>query len=130
MQYIFCEIFAEYFKNNENVNSAYKNWYSHVRSFGIGDYLNNDFISGNPGKLPKYTFYNKLYKNSWNANTIISMAIGQGELLLTPIQMANLAAIIANRGFYYTPHVIKKIENNEIDSNFTIKILFNRKKIF
>ena len=49
------------------------------------------------------------------------MAIGQGELLLTPIQMANLAAIIANRGYYYTPHVIKKIENNEIDSNFTIK---------
>ena len=49
------------------------------------------------------------------------MAIGQGELLLTPIQMANLAAIIANKGFYYTPHVIKKIENNEIDSNFTVK---------
>ena len=117
----FCEIFAEYFKKNENVNNAYKNWYSHVRSFGIGNYLNNDFISGSPGKLPKYTFYNKLYKNSWNANTIISMAIGQGELLLTPIQMANLAAIIANKGFYYTPHVIKKIENNEIDSNFTVK---------
>ena len=49
------------------------------------------------------------------------MAIGQGELLLTPIQMANLAAIIANKGFYYTPHVIKKIENNEIDSNFILK---------
>ena len=56
----------------------------------------------------KYTFYNKLYKNSWNANTIISMAIGQGELLLTPIQMANLAAIIANKGFYYTPHMLLK----------------------
>ena len=49
------------------------------------------------------------------------MAIGQGELLLTPIQMANLAAIIANKGFYYTPHVTKKIENTEIDSNFTVK---------
>ena len=92
-----------------------------MRSFGIGDYLNTDFISGNTGKLPKFDYYNNLYKNSWNANTIISMAIGQGELLLTPIQMANLAAIIANRGFYYIPHVIKKIEDNEIDSNFSIK---------
>ena len=51
---------TEYFKKNENVNNAYKNWYSHVRSFGIGNYLNNDFISGSPGKLPKYTFYNNL----------------------------------------------------------------------
>jgi len=117
----FCEIFAQYFKKNGDIDNAYKNWYSHVRSFGIGDYLNNDFISGNPGKLPKFNYFNKLYKNSWNANTIISMAIGQGELLMTPIQMANLAAIIANKGFYYTPHVIKKIENNEIDSNFILK---------
>ena len=83
--------------------------------------MNNDFISGNPGKLPQQKYYDDLYKKSWNANTIISMAIGQGELLLTPIQMANMTAIIANRGHYYTPHIIKKIDGQEIDSTFKIK---------
>ena len=71
--------------------------------------MNNDFITGAPGRLPKASYYNELYKGSWNANTIISMSIGQGELLLTPIQMANITAIIANKGFYYTPHIIIKI---------------------
>ena len=118
----FCNAFDKYFKNFNNSATAYNNWYSHLRSFGIGDYLNNDFISGNPGKLPKHTYYDEIYRGSWNANTIISMAIGQGELLLTPIQMANMTAIIANRGYYYTPHIIKKIEGkNEIDSIFKIK---------
>ena len=67
--------------------------------------MNNDFISGAPGKLPKSSYFDNLYRGSWNANTIISMAIGQGELLLTPIQMANMSAILANKGFYYT-HLI------------------------
>ena len=67
--------------------------------------MNNDFVNGKPGRLPNSSYYNNLYKRSWNANTIISMAIGQGELLLTPIQMANITAIIANRGYYYTPHI-------------------------
>ena len=84
--------------------------------------MNNDFISGAPGTLPKSSYFEKLYRGSWNANTIISMAIGQGELLLTPIQMANITSIIANRGFYYTPHIIKSISGQEtIDSNFTKK---------
>ena len=84
--------------------------------------MNNDFISGSPGKLPKSSYFKKLYRGSWNANTVISMAIGQGELLLTPIQMANMTAIIANRGFYYTPHIIKEISRQEnIDTNFTKK---------
>ena len=117
----FCNLFDQYFKKYNNKSTAYNSWYSHVRSFGIGDYLNNDFISGNPGKLPQQKYYDDLYKKSWNANTIISMAIGQGELLLTPIQMANMTAIIANRGHYYTPHIIKKIDGQEIDSTFKIK---------
>jgi penicillin-binding protein 2 len=84
--------------------------------------MNNDFTTGSPGKLPKSSYFEKLYRGSWNANTIISMAIGQGELLLTPIQMANMSAIIANRGFYYTPHIIKEISEQEsIDTNFTKK---------
>tara|TARA_B100000927_G_scaffold137148_2_gene110709 strand:- start:1482 stop:3305 length:1824 start_codon:yes stop_codon:yes gene_type:complete len=118
----FCNLYNKYFKKFNSSKDAYENWHKHVRSFGIGNYLNNDFISGSPGKLPLSSYFNKLYKGSWNSNTIISMAIGQGELLLTPIQMANLTAIIANRGFYYTPHIIKKIdEENTIDSSFTTK---------
>ena len=85
--------------------------------------MNNDFVSGTKGFLPEHDYYNKYYgRKSWNSSTIISMAIGQGELLLTPIQMANIAAIIANRGFYYTPHIIKSVEGqNEIDSSYTTK---------
>ena len=118
----FCAIFNKYFNKFNSTRDAYENWHQHLTSFGIGKYMNNDFISGATGTLPKSSYFEKLYKGSWNANTIISMAIGQGELLLTPIQMANIAAILANRGFYYTPHIIKKISGKEkIDTNFTKK---------
>ena len=84
--------------------------------------MNNDFITGSPGFLPKSSYFEKLYSSGWNVNTIISMAIGQGELLLTPIQMANMTAILANRGFYYTPHIVKHISGQKaIDNNFTKK---------
>ena len=118
----FCHLYHSYFNQFESTISAYDNWHNHVESFGIGNYMNNDFTTGSPGKLPKSSYFEKLYRGSWNANTIISMAIGQGELLLTPIQMANMTAIIANRGFYYTPHIIKEISEQEsIDTNFTKK---------
>jgi len=117
----FCNTFEKYFRRFNSTSLAYDNWFSHLRSFGIGDYMNNDFINGSPGKLPLSSYYNTLYRGSWNANTIISMAIGQGELLLTPIQMANMTAILANKGYYYTPHIIKKISGGELDSSFIIK---------
>tara|TARA_B100001250_G_C19807958_1_gene794304 strand:- start:267 stop:2093 length:1827 start_codon:yes stop_codon:yes gene_type:complete len=118
----FCNLYEKYFSKFNSTIEAYDNWNKHVASFGIGNYMNNDFITGSPGKLPKSSYFEKLYKGSWNANTIISMSIGQGELLLTPIQMANITAILANRGFYYTPHIIKSISREEaIDTNFTRK---------
>ena len=118
----FCSIYDQYFNSFNSTIEAYDNWGKHLASFGVGNYMNNDFITGSPGKLPKSSYFEKLYKGSWNANTIISMSIGQGELLLTPIQMANITAIIANRGFSYTPHIIKNISNEAtIDSNFTKK---------
>ena len=118
----FCNIYNQYFNQFNSSLKAYDSWYSHVASFGIGSFMNNDFLIGNKGKLPKSNYFNTLYRGSWNANTIISMAIGQGELLMTPIQMANMTAIIANRGFYYTPHIVKNISReNSIDSNFTTK---------
>ena len=118
----FCSIYEKYFNNFNSTIQAYNNWNKHVTSFGIGRYMNNDFITGSPGKLPEASYFETLYKGSWNANTIISMAIGQGELLLTPIQMANITAILANRGFYYTPHIVKRISGKEsIDTSFTKK---------
>ncbi len=118
----FCSIYNEYFNKFNSTIEAYDNWNQHVSSFGVGNYMNNDFLTGSPGKLPKSSYFEKLYRGSWNANTIISMSIGQGELLLTPIQMANITSILANRGFYYTPHIIKSISDQEkIDTNFTKK---------
>ena len=119
----FCNIFSDYFDKFIRTDIGYKTWEKHVKSFGFGDWMNNDFISGKKGFLPTTDYYNKYYGvKRWNSSTIISMAIGQGELLLTPIQMANMAAIIANNGYYYTPHIIKKIETiPNIDTNFRIK---------
>ncbi|MDO5607235.1 MAG: penicillin-binding protein 2 [Capnocytophaga sp.] len=89
-------------------------WSKHVMSFGLGGFLGNDFPTGRPGKVPTTAMYDRLYgKNQWGATFNISNAIGQGELLTTPIQLANVMAAVANRGYFYTPHVVKKI-NNEV----------------
>jgi len=119
----FCQAFSDTFKKFTSTKKAYNSWRNHIKSFGIGQWMNNDFVSGNKGLLPEEGYYNKYYgRTSWNSSTIISMAIGQGELLMTPIQMANIAAIIANKGYYYTPHIVKGIEGQPmIDSSFTTK---------
>ena len=119
----FCKAFSETFKKFNTTKQSYNVWRNHIKSFGVGEWMNNDFVSGAKGLLPKHDYYNKYYgRTSWNSSTIISMAIGQGELLLTPIQMANIASIIANKGFYFTPHIIKSIEGkSHIDSSFTVK---------
>ena len=119
----FCKTFSDLFKKFDSTEQSYKIWRTHLSSFGVGQWMNNDFVSGEKGLLPEYKYYSKYYgRKSWNSSTIISMAIGQGELLLTPIQMANIAAIIANRGYYFTPHIIKSIEGNKnIDSTYTRK---------
>ncbi len=98
-------------------------WSDHVKSFGLGNYLNNDLSVGQPGKIPNSATYDRLYgDNRWGSTYNLSNAIGQGEVLTTPIQLANMAAIIGNRGYYYTPHIIKKIQGGEIDSTFTTRI--------
>ena len=95
-------------------------WSKHIKSFGLGNYLNNDLSVGQPGKVPTAKTYDRGYgKNKWYTTFTISNAIGQGEVLATPIQLANMAAAIGNRGFYYTPHIIKDIEGESIPENFT-----------
>lgn len=98
-------------------------WAKHVKSFGFGNFLGYDLPTGRPGLVPTSTLYDRVYKNGrWRPVATVSNGIGQGELLSTPIQLANFTAAVANRGFYYTPHIIKKIDGKKIeDKNFTEK---------
>ena len=97
-------------------------WSNHVKSFGLGQYMGYDLPTGKRGKVPDSKTYKKIYPNGgWRSTTIISNAIGQGEVLMTPIQLANMMATIANEGYYYTPHIIKKIEAHTIDKKFTTR---------
>lgn len=95
-------------------------WSKHIKSFGLGDYLGYDLLIGQPGKIPDSKTYDRAYgKNRWYTTFTLSNAIGQGEVLTTPIQLANMTAAIANRGYFYTPHIIKNIEGGTIDSKYT-----------
>ena len=101
----------------ETPSEGLDTWANHIKSFGLGDYLGYDLFIGKKGFIPESEYYNKFYgDNKWGSSTTISNSIGQGEILTTPIQMANFASAIANRGFYFKPHFVKKI-NNELLSN-------------
>ncbi|MBL4624100.1 MAG: penicillin-binding protein 2 [Flavobacteriales bacterium] len=98
-------------------------WHKHVLSFGLGQKLNIDFPLIKAGNIPGVDYYNKIYgERRWAYSTIYSISIGQGEVMVVPLQMANFSAIIANRGYYYTPHLIKSIgENDSIPARYLVK---------
>jgi penicillin-binding protein 2 len=97
-------------------------WSNHLKSFGLGDFMGYDLPTGRKGHIPTSKFYERFYPNGgWRSSTIISNSIGQGEVSMTPIQLANMMATIANRGYYYTPHIIKNIKGKKIDSKYTTK---------
>lgn len=98
---------------------AFETWKNHLVSLGYGYRLGVDLPSEGRGFIPNAKFYNKIYgEGRWSANTIISVAIGQGEILATPLQIANLGATIANRGWFITPHVVKEIQDTTIDEKY------------
>lgn len=108
----------KYQKPADGVNA----WSSHLKSFGLGDFLGYDLPPGRKGRIPTSKMYDYYYPNGgWRSSTIISNSIGQGEVAMTPIQLANMMATVANEGWYYTPHIIKKIKGKKIDSKFTTK---------
>ena len=118
----FAKTFTRIISDSGNTKKNLNNWKKHVESFGLGNYLGYDLPIGKKGFIPNSDYYDKTYDyQNWNASTIISNSIGQGEILTTPIQMANLAAIIANRGYYYKPHFLKS--ERLIDSLYTKKIM-------
>ncbi len=101
---------------------GYEIWRNHVMSFGLGTKFNTDLPMEYAGSVPSTKFYDKYYgEHRWKSLTIISMAIGQGELGTTPLQLANMTAAIANRGFYYPPHLVKAIDGEPITNRFTEK---------
>jgi penicillin-binding protein 2 len=97
-------------------------WAKHLKSFGLGEFMGYDLPTGRKGNIPTGKTYDKAYAGwKWDGKTILSNAIGQGEVLMTPIQLANFMATIANRGYYYTPHIVKKIKGELINKNFRTK---------
>ena len=106
-------------KKYSSIADAMDKWKEYVQSFGFGQKLGSDFPAELGGFIPGSKYYNKVYgKGGWKATTVISLSIGQGEIGCTPLHLANLCATIANRGFYYIPHIIKDSEHVTIDPKY------------
>ena len=117
----FCYVFRNIIENRKfgSVKEGLDVWVDYVKSFGFGRQLDSDFLDEQEGYVPTSERYDRVYRGSWNGHTVLSLSIGQGELGCTPLQMANLAAIVANRGYYYIPHIVKAIEGQDsIDRRF------------
>lgn len=117
----FCYVLRNILENKKyrDIGEALDKWNEYVQSFGFGHKLGTDFPAELGGTLPTSKTYNKIYgKGGWKFTTIISISIGQGEVGATPMQIANLAATVANRGWYKIPHIVKASEGVEIDPKY------------
>ncbi len=118
----FSNVYRRVVEKYESPKEGIQNWNRHIESFGLGNFLGNDLPIGTRGTVPDSSYYKRMYpRGGWRAVTTISNAIGQGEILASPIQLANMTATIANRGYYYTPHIIRDIKGQSIDEKFTTK---------
>ncbi len=112
------KVIDKYATSKEGLNV----WHNHLKSFGLGNFMGYDLPTGRKGHIPNAKFYERFYPNGgWRSTTVISNSIGQGEVSMTPIQLCNMMAVIANRGYYYTPHIIKKIKGRKIDAKYREK---------
>lgn len=103
------------------VQEAFEVWKDHLVSMGYGYPLGIDLPGEKRGYIPNSKVYDKAYRGRWNSSTVISIAIGQGEVSATPLQICNLAATIANRGYFITPHVVKEVQDSPLDTLYTNK---------
>jgi penicillin-binding protein 2 len=118
----FANVFINSIAKYPDPNKSLDIWSDHIKSFGLGQFMGYDLPTGKRGKIPTSKTYKKMYSGwQWSGRTIVSNSIGQGEVLTTPIQLANMMAAVANEGYYYTPHIIKKIKGTKIDTKFTTK---------
>jgi len=128
----FADAYRKTISINNNISENFDMWSERVKSFGLGNYLNNDLPVGKKGMIPNSEFYDRWYPDfRWGPTTNLSNSIGQGEILVTPIQLANMIAAVANKGYYYTPHIIKQIQGDSIPLRFRQKnIIEIEKKYF
>lgn len=123
----YCNVFRKTVDNRakyKNTEEGYQAWRNYLAGMGFGVTLGIDLPSEKDGNIPPSTYYDKYYgRHHWNSLTIISLAIGQGEVLATPLQLANEAAYIANRGYYYKPHIVRAVGDPEsTNANYNEKI--------
>jgi penicillin-binding protein 2 len=107
----FWQSFKASMSKYSTTKEGYIEWYNYVKKFGLGEDITTDISGSRKGNVPTAEFYDRIYRKTWNSLTVRSLSIGQGELLCTPLQMANVSATIANRGFFITPHIIKSVES-------------------
>lgn len=120
----FCQTFRNAIENREfpTIQESYGKWAKICNSFGLGFKTGVDLPSEVNGNIPSVNYYNKIYgEKGWHSATILSLGIGQGEILVTPIQLANLYACLGNQGYYITPHIVKKITDPETNKDVTHK---------
>ncbi|SDS51263.1 penicillin-binding protein 2 [Gramella sp. MAR_2010_147] len=121
----FANVYRRIIEKYPTPQEGMDTWNAHLESFGLGNFLGSDLETGRPGKIPDAKYYNQIYDYptyKWYATATISNAIGQGEVLMTPIQLANMAATIGNKGWYYTPHILKEVNGQPIkEEKFTKK---------
>jgi penicillin-binding protein 2 len=121
----FCQTFRKILDNPvySSVSDAYEKWRGYLTQFGFGRVIESDFTNELPGFIPEISYYDKFYgKGKLKSLNVISLAIGQGEMGTTPLQMANMTAVIANRGYYFAPHVVRKIGDEEPEGSRGFKI--------
>tara|TARA_A100001015_G_scaffold84360_1_gene93706 strand:- start:28078 stop:29940 length:1863 start_codon:yes stop_codon:yes gene_type:complete len=118
----FAKTFVRIIESQSSPEKGIDLWKNHLTRFGLGNYLGYDLPIGKPGFIPGSSYYNSWYpEKNWSSTTVVSNAIGQGEILTTPIQMANFTAAIANRGFYRRPHFKKSFDSKINDSLYPVK---------
>lgn len=107
----YCFVYRSILDNPKysSVQAAYLQWTKYLNSFGIGIKTGIDLPEESPGIVKKSNYFERVFGKNWRSSNVVSMSIGQGEIGLTPLQMANVAVILANRGFFYTPHVVRSI---------------------
>ncbi len=113
-------------KQFNGVKNGFDYWHDLVVSFGFGSKFDSDLSFVAKGNIPTREYYDKCYRGSWNAMTVRSLSIGQGEILISPVQLANYAAALGNEGFYYVPHLVKAFgDGRPLDSTLTTKKVIN-----
>ena len=122
----FCRAYYNILSNRKkykNIDEAYTAWLDYMSSMGFLQQFNTDLPYELKGRIPTAEYFDKKYNNSWNGNTVVSMGIGQGEAAVTPLQMANMLAVIANKGYYIRPHVVRAIGNRDsLNTQFNEKV--------